>query len=70
MKVFRQYPQNVVLDLWENSILDRSLAVINIIEFQKQGLPHVHLVLMFQLDNRLQDAADVDSIISAKIPSR
>ena len=45
MTVFQQYLQNVVLDLWENGILSRSLAMIHIIEFQKCGLPHAHLVL-------------------------
>ena len=43
--------------------------MIHVIEFQKQGLPHAHLVLTFLQDDRLQDAADMDSIISAKIPS-
>ena len=69
-RVFRQYLQNIVLDLWENGILGRSLAMIHVIEFQKRGLPHAHLVLTFEQDDRLRDAADVDSIISAEIPSR
>ena len=38
-------------------------------EFQKRGLPHAHLVLTFEQDDRLRDAADVDSIISAEILS-
>ena len=69
-RVFRQYLQNIVLDLWENGILGRSLAMIHVMEFQKWGLPHAHLVLTFEQDDRLRDAADVDSIISAEILSR
>ena len=42
----------------------------HVIEFPKQGLPHAPLVLTFKQDNRLLGAADVVSIISAKIPSR
>ena len=34
-RVFRQYLQNIVLDLWENGILGRSLAMIHVMEFQK-----------------------------------
>ena len=68
-RVFQQYLQNIVLHLWENGILGRSLAMIHIIEFQKRGLPHAHLALTFEQDDRLQDAAEVDSIISAKIPN-
>ena len=69
-RVFRQYLQNIVLGLWENGILRRSLAMIHVIKFQKRGLPHAHLVLTFEQEDRVQDAVDVDSIISAKIPSR
>ena len=69
-RVFWQCLENIVLDLWENSILGRSLAMIHVIEFQKRGLPHTHLVLTFKQDDRFRDAADVDSIISAEIPSR
>ena len=34
-RVFQQYLQNIVLDLWENGILGRSLAMIHVMEFQK-----------------------------------
>ena len=68
-RVFWQYLEDIVLDLWENSILGRSLAMTLIMEFQKRGLPHAHLVRTFEQEDRLLDAADVDSIISAKIPS-
>ena len=68
-KVFWQYLQNIALDLWKNGILCRYLAMIHIIQFRKPGLPHAPLALTFEQDNRLQDAADVDSIISAEIPS-
>ena len=58
-RVFRQYLQNTVLDLGENGILGRSLAMIHVIEIQRRGLPHAHLVLTFEQDDRLRDAADV-----------
>ena len=50
-RVFWQYLQNIVLDLWENGILGRSVAMFHVIEFQKRGLPHAHLVLTFEQDD-------------------
>ena len=39
------------------------------IEFQKRGLPHVHLLLFLHPDNKYSSSNDIDHIISAKIPS-
>ncbi|KAH1249702.1 ATP-dependent DNA helicase PIF1 [Glycine max] len=39
------------------------------IEFQKRGLPHVHLFLFLHLDNKYPSSTDIDEIISVEIPS-
>ena len=40
------------------------------IEFQKRGLPHVHLLLFLHPNNRYTSSDDIDQIISAEIPSK
>ncbi|KAK9733232.1 hypothetical protein RND81_04G053500 [Saponaria officinalis] len=40
------------------------------IEFQKRGLPHAHILLFLHRDHKFPEVADVDSIISAEIPSQ
>ena len=40
------------------------------IEFQKRGLPHVHLLLFLHPDNKHPTSDEIDQIISAKIPSK
>ncbi|KAL5164961.1 Protein SET DOMAIN GROUP 41 [Glycine soja] len=37
-------------------------------EFQKRGLPHVHLLLFLHPDNKYPSSTDIDEIISAEIP--
>lgn len=46
-------------------------AQVSVIEFQKRGLPHVHVILFLDGDskNELQNPKSVDQLISADIPS-
>ena len=39
------------------------------IEFQKRGLPHVHLLLFLHPDNKYPSSDDIDQIILVEIPS-
>lgn len=41
-----------------------------VIEFQKRGLPHAHIVITFHNNDSLLDVGAVDDIISARIPDR
>ncbi|XP_045482768.1 uncharacterized protein LOC123686581 [Harmonia axyridis] len=48
-------------------------VVINnqyVIEFQKRGLPHAHIVVTFHEDDKLKDVEMVERIINAYIPDR
>ena len=40
-RAFQQYMWNILLDLWENGVLRRSLVMIHISEFQQQPLYHI-----------------------------
>jgi hypothetical protein len=42
-------------------------AVVYTIEFQKRGLPHVHLILWLKKDKPLE-ADQIDALISAQLP--
>jgi Helitron helicase-like domain at N-terminus len=39
------------------------------VEFQKRGLPHIHAVFTFAERDKLRTAEDIDSVISAEIPT-
>ena len=39
-----------------------------VIEFQKRGLPHAHIVLILDENSKIRTAEDVDNIVSAEIP--
>ncbi|KNZ81735.1 hypothetical protein J132_10938 [Termitomyces sp. J132] len=44
------------------------VAYVHTIEFQKRGLPHMHILIFFHCLHRIKDAPDMDSIVSAQIP--
>ena len=39
------------------------------IEFQKRGLPHAHILLWLDGENRLHNGSNIDKIISAELPN-
>ncbi|GJY85469.1 ATP-dependent DNA helicase PIF1-like protein [Tanacetum coccineum] len=45
------------------------LTVVYVIEFQKRGLPHAHILLWLEEYYRCKAATNIDDIISAELPS-
>lgn len=41
-----------------------------VIEFQKRGLPHAHILLFLHPDDKPKGHADIDKIISAELPNK
>ncbi|GJX77883.1 ATP-dependent DNA helicase PIF1 [Tanacetum coccineum] len=45
------------------------VTVVYVIEFQKRGLPHAHILLWFEEHSKCKTPGEVDDIISAEMPS-
>ena len=56
-------------DLYQHGFLGQSIAHLDVIEFQKRGLPHAHILLVMPR-HTCPTAAIVDTIVSAKLPLR
>jgi len=41
-----------------------------VIEFQKRGLPHAHILLTFAHEDKLTCVEEIDSIICIELPKR
>lgn len=46
----------------------KPLGLIYVVEFQKRGLPHVHVLMILDKEDKLVTAADVDAVVSAEFP--
>jgi len=55
-------------DLCEKDLLGRVIAYIYVIEFQKRGLPHAHILLILASESKIHSIEDYDLFVSAEIP--
>ena len=66
-RVFREKLKAILTDL-SAGLLDLELARIHVINFQKRGLPHAHLLMILADTDKPRLASDYDRIVSAEIP--
>ena len=52
----------------KKKIFGRTVTHVHTIEFQKRGLPHIHLLIWSEKEYKIRTPADVDSMISAEFP--
>ncbi|XP_014670443.1 PREDICTED: uncharacterized protein LOC106811370 [Priapulus caudatus] len=69
-RVFKLHLAELLDDIRNKHVLGVPIAYIYVIEFQKRGLPHCHLLLILAEGSKLKEPADIDSVISAEIPDQ
>ena len=67
-RVFQIYRNDILKDITERHVLGKCIAQIHVIEFQKRGKPHAHILIHFDENDKLRTPEDIDSLISAEIP--
>jgi hypothetical protein len=55
-------------DLVQAGVFGKVKGYLAMVEFQKRGLPHAHILLIMTPEDRLKTAAKVDSVICAELP--
>ena len=66
--VFHAKMKQLLEDIHKKGVMGRTVARVWTIEFQKCGLPHMHMIIFFHPDAKLCTPEDVDSLISAEFP--
>ncbi|XP_077249083.1 uncharacterized protein LOC143888510 [Tasmannia lanceolata] len=46
------------------------VADIHVVEFQKRGLPHAHILLTLAIEDRIVTAEEIDNFISGELPNK
>ena len=57
-------------DLIKQKIFGTVVSNIDVIEFQKRGMPHAHILLILDKQDKPKNTDDYDRIISAEIPDK
>ncbi|KAK7260859.1 hypothetical protein RIF29_27158 [Crotalaria pallida] len=67
-RIFRSKFQQLKDDVINKGVLGKVKSYMYVTEFQKRGLPHVHMLLILENNDKLRNPEDYDSVVSAEIP--
>ncbi|KAF9643366.1 hypothetical protein BDM02DRAFT_3065665, partial [Thelephora ganbajun] len=59
-RVFNMKKQAIIEDIYKRGIFGRTVAYVYTIEFQKRGLPHMHILIFLQPEDKIQTPKQVD----------
>ncbi|XP_077277509.1 uncharacterized protein LOC143905793 [Temnothorax americanus] len=69
-KTFNLDVKEVLKDLTQNNIFGNIVAYAGVIEFQKRGLPHLHLLAMLSDEDKPRLQEVIDMMVWAEIPDK
>ena len=69
-RVFKLKLQAIMDDIINKQILGKHVAMMYVIEFQKRGLPHAHILIILDDSSKPRNTDDFDRIVSAEIPDK
>ena len=67
-RVFKLKKDQLMKDISAGRILGRVPAFLWVIEFQKRGLPHAHILVILNDDDRPITSDEIDDVVSARLP--
>ena len=68
VRVFHAKMKKMLNDIHKEGIMGRTVARVWTIEFQKRGLPHMHMIIFFHPDAKLRTPEEVNSLLCAEFP--
>ncbi|QRV97710.1 ATP-dependent DNA helicase PIF1 [Ceratobasidium sp. AG-Ba] len=70
VRVFELKRRALLEDITKKHVLGRCIAHVYTIEFQKRGLPHMHLLVWVEKASHILEPEDVNDVICAEIPDQ
>lgn len=67
-RVFKAKLESLVDDLRKRHVLGTPAAYMHVVEFQKRGLPHAHILLIVEKKDKISSADQIDAVVSAELP--
>jgi hypothetical protein len=70
VRVFYQKLKALLKELDQGQLFGKVLAMVHVVEFQKRGLPHAHILLTLAPGDRPETTDDYDKIVCAELPDK
>jgi hypothetical protein len=67
-RVFNLKLKELLKDLCKNNVIGNVVGKVHVIEFQKRGLPHAHILLIVAGDDKPRSKEAIDNLVCAEIP--
>ena len=67
-RVFEAKLKSLSEEIYKNHVLGRVKGRVHVIEFQKRGLPHAHILLILHDEDKPRTTDAYDHLVSAEIP--
>ncbi|XP_057778289.1 uncharacterized protein LOC130997028 [Salvia miltiorrhiza] len=64
-RVFRAKLQDLKDQLFKRKFFGHVAAHVDVVEFQKRGLPHVHMLIIFKSEHKLNTTSEIDKFENA-----
>src|SRR6202789_4502128 len=68
VRVFHGKVEELKADLFKRGYPGQTVAHVFTIEFQKRGLPHLHMIIFLHPDSKLRTPEEIDTLLSAEFP--
>lgn len=69
-RVFRLKLKALLDRIYNHEIFGVVIGHIHVIEFQKRGLPHAHILLILDRESQLRSPDQYDTVVCAELPDK
>ncbi|XP_021736252.1 uncharacterized protein LOC110702815 [Chenopodium quinoa] len=69
-RIFHAKFEEFKSDVVDKGVLGNVVVYVYVVEFQKRGLPHVHMLLILDENDKPRSPEEYDKIVKAEIPDR
>jgi len=68
VRIANVYFKQLITELFKHHIFGKVAAFLHVTEFQKRGLPHIHILIILEEEDKIRDVDQLDEAIRAEIP--
>lgn len=68
-RVFKMKRKAIIEDLYQKGIFGQAVTYVYTIEFQKRGLPHMHILIILEDSHKILTPSDIDTTVRAYWPN-